>query len=358
MNKSIVSPLLNWYQENKKSWPWRDNPEPYQVWISEIMAQQTRLSTVLPYFQKWMELFPTIYELADATEQQVLLVWEGLGYYARARNIHKAANQIVSDFNGKLPNNAEELITLPGIGKYTAGAIASIAFGKNSAVVDGNVKRVIARVFHVSTEINTPSGEKEIWEIAEGLIPNGQAGDFNQAIMELGAFICKPTSPKCDICPVNEACIAKRKGVELEFPKKKLASKIPHISVSAAIITRNDKFLIAQRPSKGLLAGLWEFPGGKLEKGESEELALIREINEELGITIGLGEKLGVYKHAYSHFKVTLHAFMVNSYKKQPKGLEGQTIKWVRIEQLKKFPMGKIDRDISNTLLEYAKKQS
>lgn len=352
MKKLIAKNILDWYQANKKSWPWRENPDPYAVWVSEIMAQQTRLATVLPYYQQWMQTFPSIKSLAIASQQDVLAVWEGLGYYSRARNIHKAAKLLVKDYDGKLPNNSKDLQKLPGIGKYTAGAIASMAFKKDAAVVDGNVKRVLARLYSIETEINTSVGEKEIWKIAEDLVPSGFAGDFNQGLMELGAFVCTPTNPKCDICPVLSQCKAFKNGKQNSLPNKKPKDKIPHYAVSAAIITKDKKFLIAQRPEKGLLAGLWEFPGGKLEENESLEQALMREIKEELDCKIEVGKLFGTYKHAYTHFKITLHAFIVNKFNSQPIALEAQQIKWVELIHLKDYPMGKIDRLIANDLID------
>ncbi len=351
MKTSFSKTLLNWYAVNKRSLPWRDQSNPYWIWVSEIMAQQTRLETVIPYFHRWIEKFPSIEKLANGTDQEVLNLWEGLGYYSRGRNLHKAAKMVEKDFSGKLPEDIKSLRTLPGIGPYTAGAIASLAFGRDEPVVDGNVKRVISRVFNVSEEVNTPRGEKLIWKIAKENLPSGKAGDYNQGLMDLGATICLPRNPTCNSCPISKYCEANRLGLQTELPRKKQRPRSPHYMVTAAVIRRDEKYLIAQRPPGGLLAGLWEFPGGKQEEGESLEESLVREIEEELAVGIEVGHEIGVYKHAYTHFKVTLHAFQCELLKGEPIAVEASEINWVKLAELDDYPMGKIDREISKTLI-------
>lgn len=354
MNTLISQKLLDWYSEHKRSLPWRDHPDPYWIWVSEIMAQQTRLETVIPYFLRWVEEFPTIETLANAKEQEVLKAWEGLGYYSRGRNLHKAAQIVLASHKGGLPQDISALKSLPGIGPYTAGAIASLAFGKDEPVVDGNVKRVLSRVFNIEEEINTPKGEKVVWAFANEHLPPGKAGDYNQALMDLGAMICKPRNPNCTSCPLSKECEANKLDIQSELPRKKAKPKSPHYVVTAAVIQRDNKFLIAQRPPGGLLAGLWEFPGGKREKGESLQASLLREIKEELAVEINIGEPVGIYKHAYTHFKVTLHAFHAQLAKGEPKAIEATTIDWVELSALGNYPMGKIDRQISNRLVKEA----
>jgi A/G-specific adenine glycosylase len=353
MQTTIAQKLLRWYHQHQRLFPWRQQPDPYPVWVLEIMAQQTRLETVLPYFARWMERFPTIAALAQASQQEVLNLWEGLGYYSRARNLHKAAKIVVKDFNGQLPGSRTELESLPGIGRYTAGAIASIAFGKDEAVVDGNVKRVYARLFQVSEEVNTPAGEKAIWSLAEAQLPSGQAGDFNQALMDLGATICLPRQPRCSLCPLSADCLAYKNHLVRELPAKKQKPRSPHFIVTAAILHDNHKrVLIAQRPADTLLGSLWEFPGGKREPGEGLKDCLKREILEELQCTIKISEKLGVFKHAYTHFKVTLHAYHCWPLEEIVTPQYHQAIRWVDLAQLDEYPMGKIDRMISLQLQE------
>ena len=343
--------LLAWYAVYARELPWRGHPDPYAVWTSEIMLQQTRVETVIPYFQSWMEYFPSVFELAAAPQQDVLNLWEGLGYYARARNLHKAAQIIVRNFDGKLPRDAQILQTLPGIGRYTAAAIASIAFGQDEAALDGNIRRVLARVFNVAEPTRSNDGERLLWQLADDNLPLGFAGEHNQAIMDLGATICTPISPKCPDCPVADICKARELGNQEERPVKKTKPVVPHHTVTAAVIRRNGQVFIAQRPDKGLLGGMWEFPGGKIEPGEKLEDCLKREICEELGVDIAVGNPFGVYEHAYTHFKITLHAFECSLTKNTPTANEHTDIRWVKPTELDDFPMGKIDRQIAKRIL-------
>jgi A/G-specific adenine glycosylase len=343
--------LLDWYGQHARRLPWRDQPEPYRVWVSEIMLQQTRVETVRPYFERWMELFPTITVLASASEQTVLQAWEGLGYYSRARNLHRAARQVVEEYAGQIPGERELLEKLPGIGRYTAGAISSIAFGKDEAALDGNIRRVLARVYNMSIPARSPLGERRLWELAELTLPAGMAGDFNQAMMDLASSICTPRSPACLICPLRELCAARALGLQETLPVLEGKAPVPHYTVTAAVIQRNTKVLIAQRPPNGLLGGMWEFPGGKVEPGEELHQALEREIREELDAGIEVGGEFGIYQHAYTHFKVTLHAFLCQLAQEEPRAIEASEIRWVTPGQLVDYPMGKIDRLIARRLV-------
>ncbi len=349
----ITSNLLEWYARCARHLPWREDPTPYKVWISEVMAQQTQVNTVIPYFQRWMEKFPTIEDLAKASLQEVLVTWEGLGYYQRARNLHLAAQKIVSDYGGALPANVRDLRSLPGIGRYSAGAIASIAFGLDEPALDGNIRRVLSRLFDVSEPVNSASGEKRFWQLAFDHLPARMAGAYNQALMELGALICTPHSPNCPQCPLAQFCQARLLGIQEQRPVKQIKNLIPQYTVTAAVIKQRGKVLITQRPLNGLLGGMWEFPGGKLQEGEDLDTCIKREIQEELGIAIHVGEPFGIYRHAYSHFRVTLHAFqctLVNGDK--PKPFQVENLHWSKISELSGFPMGKIDRQIALKLLE------
>ncbi len=343
--------LLAWYARHARRLPWRDHPDPYVVWVSEIMLQQTRVETVIPYFERWMQRFPDIHSLAAASQQEVLSVWEGMGYYSRARSLHRAAQIVVTEYGGQLPASAAQLRRLPGIGAYTAGAIASMAFGQDEPALDGNIRRVLARCFNVTEPARSPAGERRLWQLASQLLPAGQAGDFNQALMDLGATVCTPRAPACEGCPLKEICQARLLGVQEERPVVESRPSIPEYTVTAAVIQRETQVLIAQRQANGLLGGLWEFPGGKLQPGEDLANCLQREIREELDAEIHVGGSLGVYRHAYTHFRVTLHAFacrLANG--NQPQNLEHSDLRWVMIEDLKNYPMGKIDRQIARRL--------
>ncbi len=344
--------LLSWFDRNKRDLPWRRNRSPYATWISEIMLQQTRVDTVKPYFERWMERFPDVRTLAEADEQDVLRLWEGLGYYSRARSLHKAAKIIVSKYGGKLPEDPAELRKLPGIGDYTAGAIASIGFGKPAAALDGNIRRILARFYDIADPVRTPQTEKLLWKLAEESLDRDRPGDYNEALMDLGSAVCTPEDPKCLICPIAADCRARQNGTAGERPVMVKAEPVPHYIVSAAVIRdeSGEKFLLTKRPPKGLLGGLWEYPGGKQEPDESLEDCIRREIREELGVTIRVGEPFGVYRHAYTHFKVTLHAFFCRITEGEPRPLIASELGWFSREELGGLPMGKIDRMISDRL--------
>ncbi|MBN1149158.1 MAG: A/G-specific adenine glycosylase [Anaerolineales bacterium] len=345
--------LLNWYSQHCRDLPWRSSqePDPYRVWVSEIMLQQTRVETVIPYFERWMERFPSLASLAEASQQEALSMWEGLGYYSRARNLQRAAQIVVEQMDGKLPADPASLRELPGIGRYTAAAIASIAFGRDEAALDGNIRRVLARVFNVTEPARSPQGERRLWELSALHLPPGRAGEYNQALMDLGAMVCIPHNPRCTQCPLAEICQARALNLQEERPVGKPRRQTPHHTVTAAVIARGRQVLITQRPPDGLLGGLWEFPGGKAQPGEALDACLRREICEELGVEIEVGEQLGVYRHAYSHFRVTLHAFccaLPNG--SQPRLLQVEDLRWVYPAELAGYPMGKIDRQISRDL--------
>lgn len=315
------------------------------------MLQQTRVETVTPYYLRWMELFPTLEALSRASQQQVLGAWEGLGYYGRARNFHHAAQIVTVEYNGRIPEEPSKLAALPGIGRYTAGAIASIAFNRDVPVLDGNVRRVLARFFDIDTPARSPAGEKLLWKLAADNLPNGQASIYNQAIMDLGALVCTPTQPACLRCPLADLCLALANNHTLERPVLMKRNPVPHYIVTAAVISRAPKVLIAQRFENSLLGGLWEFPGGKQVPDESLEDCLKREIQEELGAKIEVGAKLGIYRHAYTHFRITLHAFCCTlNEEARLSAIQVQDFRWVELEELVSFPMGKTDRLIARDL--------
>jgi len=343
--------ILKWYGRHARSLPWRGHADPYAVWVSEIMLQQTRVEAVIPYFERWMERFPSLPDLAAATEQEVLSAWEGLGYYSRARNLHKAARLILEQFDGELPRDPSVLRKLPGIGRYTAGAIASLAFGLDVPTLDGNLRRVFARVFDVAEPADSRSGEKILWGLAEKHLPKGRAGDYNQALMDLGATICLPRNPACLHCPLADLCQARALGVQEGRPVLKPRARLPHYTVTAAVLRRDGKILLARRPSRGLLGGMWEFPGGKVERGETLAETLTREIREELGAEIRIGEPLGIYRHAYTNFRITLHAFLCDLTDGEPQPVEAAELAWVAPANLGDYPMGKVDRQIANRLI-------
>jgi A/G-specific adenine glycosylase len=242
--------LLRWYRRHRRDLPWRRTHDPYKIWVSEIMLQQTRVEVVCDYYRRWLRAFPTIQSLARAPYSRVLKLWEGLGYYSRAKNLHRAAKLT----GGRVPDSVEELLKLPGIGRYTAGAIASIAFGERAPLVDGNVARVLARVFGLT-------GNGKLWTLAEELLPEKNCGDFNQALMELGALVCVPANPRCDVCPLRPVCATR--GDALPVRKRR---RTRHVTQDVLFIRRNGAVLLRQRPASGLLAGMWELPAGRSDR--------------------------------------------------------------------------------------------
>lgn len=347
----IRKKLLDWYRLNARSLPWRNTEDAYAIWVSEVMLQQTQVGTVVPYFTKWMRNFPDIRTLAEAPIDQVMKAWEGLGYYSRARNLQAAACDIIEHFDGQIPKDAAELRKLPGVGDYIAGAIASIAFKQPEPALDGNGMRVLARLSNYQQPVNTSEGKRHLTHILRELLPRDEAGSFNQAIMDLGSGVCLVRQPRCDACPINTACLAKEFSLQEKLPVKNKKKPTPHYQVAAAVMLKKKSVLIAKRRPEGLLGGLWEFPGGKLVEGETLQQALVREIMEELGVQIGVGEKIGEYAHAYTHYRVNVHAFYASIHSGSPQALAAECIKWVAIENLDDYPMGKVDRWISNDLM-------
>ena len=346
-----TSRLLRWAEKHLRDLPWRVEPrDPYRVWVSEMMLQQTQVATVIPYFHRFTEHFPTVQVLAAAPLDSVLKRWEGLGYYARARHLHRAAREVVAKFDGRLPDTVEQLARLPGIGRYTAGAIASIAFGRDAPVVDGNVKRVLCRVYAIRGDARQPAIQKKLWALAEANLPKGKAGRWNEAMMELGATICLPHSPHCDKCPLAKVCRARALGIQDKLPTKATKKRLPHYDVTAAVIRKRNRILIAQRPVGGMLGGLWEFPGGKREHDESLEECLRREIKEELGIEIEVGRPVTQVKHTYTHFGITLHAFECSLVRGRPRAIQVADWRWVRLDELDDFAFAVTDRKIIQVL--------
>ncbi len=326
---AIRRALLSWFRRNRRDLPWRRVRDPYAIWLSEIMLQQTRVETVIDYYTRFLERFPTVDSLAAAREDDVLKLWEGLGYYSRALNLLKTARVIAERFDGVFPSTVEELQLLPGIGRYTAGAIASIAFGVRAPVLDGNVKRVLTRLYAIEERIDQAATINRLWELAEALVPPRSPGDFNQALMELGARICLPKKPLCSGCPIRARCEARALGFQDRIPAQRPSKKLPHCHVVAAAIRKNGRYLLGKRPPDGMLGGLWEFPGGKVEPGETHEEALIREIREELGIEIRVRSHLATVHHAYSHLKVTLHLYLCEHTGGRPQALYHSVLKWI-----------------------------
>jgi A/G-specific adenine glycosylase len=347
----MIRDLLAWYDGAKRDLPWRRTLDPYRIWVSEVMCQQTRVETVLPYYERWMAAFPTLNDLAAADRQEVLRLWEGLGYYTRARNLHDAAKEVLARHHGRVPSDPETFRALKGVGPYTAAAVMSIAFGHPMAVLDGNVMRVVTRHRGIADDIRRPKTRDSLHAVAQDWLDPRRPGDFNQAMMELGARVCTPRNPSCGSCPLSADCVAFQSGTPDAFPVKSPAAKVPHHRIVVAILADSSgRVLITKRPETAMLGGLWEFPGGKVEPGETDEAALAREIREELGVGIGGMRPYHTLRHAYSHFKITLAAYIGTIMNGEPRPLSAADVRWVPKTDLPRYPFPKANRELTRKL--------
>lgn len=339
--------LISWFRQNQRILPWRQTSSPYHIWVSEIMLQQTQVVSVIDYFNRFITAFPTITALAQADQQQVLKLWEGLGYYSRARNLHKAAQFLIEQQKGQLPEHFDELQTIPGIGPYTAAAIASIAFGQAIPVVDGNVLRVSCRFWGIGDDIRLQKTKKQIFDQLFPLIQHFAPSDFNQALMELGALICSPQNPRCSQCPLQEQCFAQKNQQQKSLPFKSKAKARPHYLISVAVIYNpQGQVLIAKRHENQMLGGLWEFPGGKQENDETAEEAAIREVKEETGLEIQVHHLITTIKHAYTHFSISMSAFHCTCKETNPHLITDQETHWVTPSDLSQYPFPKANQNL------------
>jgi len=372
----FVPRLLAWYGRHGRDLPWRRTRDPYRILVSEMMLQQTQVARVLEYYGRFLEVFPDARSLAGASLDRVLKAWEGMGYYARARNLHRAAGMIIERHGGRVPADLETLQTLPGVGYNTAASVASLAHGRHWPVLDGNAVRVLCRVFRIRGDAKTAAGKRRLIKLAKELVPAGKIGPFNQAIMDLGSQVCRPAGPRCGECPLEDICGGRAAGDPARYPRRKRRKPRPHYQVTAGIIWENGRgkggrrsadarsgeaagrgrsdrrLLIARRRPDDMLGGLWEFPGGKQEDGESLEECLRREIREELGIAIRVDGPFLRLDHGYSHFRITLHAFHCTYLNGAPSPLGCSDFRWVRVSDLESFALSRADRKLAAVLRE------
>lgn len=344
--------LLKWFKKHQREMPWRGIDDPYKIWISEVMLQQTQVKKVVAYYERFITKFPNVHQLAAAQLQDVLKVWEGLGYYARARNLHKAAQIIVKEYNGEITNDYAAFRKLPGIGDYSAAAVQSIAYNEPYAAVDGNIKRVLARLFQMDSPINDSTEAKHFQHKANQLLDKKEPGQFNQAMMELGATVCRPQSPTCLVCPVNVYCGSFQTARQDEFPIRKKSEKVQEHHIAAGVIYKGDKVLIVQRPNEGLLGGLWEFPNGQINDTETAEQGCIRHISELVHLSVSNMKYLNRVKHAFTHFKIVVDAFQCE-YSSGDVVLNGPIdAKWVALSELKDYPLPRATHKLLETLIQ------
>jgi A/G-specific adenine glycosylase len=355
--RQMTLALLAWLSTARRDLPWRRRRDPYAVWVAEIMLQQTQVATVAPYFERWMTRFPDVETLAEAHLDAVLKAWEGLGYYSRAHNLQRAAQQLITEHGGQLPADREALLRLPGIGRYTAGAILSLAFGQVEPVLDGNVRRVLCRLYDIAEDTRKPAGERRLWALARDLVesaPPGRAGDLNEGLMELGALVCTPGVPDCTACPWADLCLAHARGTQTERPSKTAKRPIPHYDVTAGILQDADgRYLIVRRPAQGLLGGLWGFPSsaaGACVQADALAICLADALRETLGIEATVDAALPAIRHAYTHFRITLHPFRGRLVAGEPQTLGYSAVRWVTAAELTGYAFPVTDRKIADGL--------
>ena len=337
------SELLNWFYQNKRTLPWRRGRTPYRVWVSEIMLQQTQVNTVIPYYKKWIKKYPTLKSFKESNFDDVIKIWEGLGYYSRCHNMFNAAKLINSTF----PNNYDELINLPGIGDYTAKTILAIAFKKNLVGIDTNLERIGYRILGLKTK--TKRNQKRVVKYLEENQCTNNPGDYNEALMDLGSSLCKASITYCNQCPLKNICKAYASSSPILYPTPKVRKKIPIYDVAVSVIEYKNKILITKRLNKNFLPGLWEFPGGKIEKNETAIQTIIREVKEETNLTVSNPIFLGNIKHKYSHFGVNISLFI--SFPKSIKSLNlSQEYRWIKMKDILNYPLPKANHKMLDIL--------
>jgi A/G-specific adenine glycosylase len=348
--RAISRRLLAWFSRSARRMDWRETGDPYRIWVSEIMLQQTRVEAVTPYYRRFVSAFPTLRALAESSPDEVMKLWEGLGYYSRARNLHRAARIVERDHGGRLPGEPEALAALPGIGLSTAGAVAAIAFRKDAPILDANAKRVIARLFAVTGDLSRSPAARFLWEASRGLIPPGKGRETALALMDLGATVCTPRRPGCPACPLRPLCEGHRRGIQETIPAKAAKKVLPHHDVVAAWIAGGKgTVLVGRRPERGLLGGLWELPGGRRKPQETREEALRRLLREEWGMGVAVGDRLASLPHGFSHFRITLHAYRCRRSSGRP-GTDREW-RWVPPEGLSDLAFPRAYRKLIETVL-------
>ncbi len=327
--RRLIPRLLDWYAANARDLPWRSTRDPYAIWVSEIMLQQTQVTTVIPFWQRWVRALPSIEKLACAKPERVLKLWEGLGYYSRARNLQAAAKQIVTEHNGCFPNDPEAIRALPGIGRYTAGAISSIAFGRAEPIVDGNVTRILTRIFGICENTKSKATQKILWSLAETMVADADdCSALNQSLMELGATVCHPRQPDCAACPVRRSCVARRENAIDLIPAKSQPPRYVEKSIEVYVVTRGPRYLVQQRPEGAVNAGFWEFP------------------NSENGTSFSIpknAQPIATARHTITRYRIKFNAYSIRSNRTQGK--------WCTLNELRKMPFTAGHRKLLKGLL-------
>lgn len=340
-HKPLRKALVEWYRSHKRDLPWRNTTDPYMIWVSEVMLQQTQVNTVIPYYLKFINRFPDIHSLAASDLQAVLKLWEGLGYYSRARNLHKAAKIVVDNYRGAVPETASEIRQLPGVGDYIAAAVLSIACNLPLAVVDGNVKRVLSRLFLLDAPVNHSGSLAVFKNKAEEVMDKTIPAVYNQALMELGALVCKPTQPECHGCPLQAYCRAFKNDRVGDYPRRKKARPLPEHALAMGVVVKGGKILITRRPEKGLLGGLWEFPNNRIDRHEAPEAACLRLLKTTANVTAEIDTFVTRVNHAYTHFRITMDVFACRFISGRVRLNGPVDFRWIGLDEIKNYPLPK-----------------
>jgi len=343
--------LLRWYGRNRRDLPWRRTRDPYAIWVSEAMLQQTRVETVIPYYERFLERFPDVRALASADLDDVLGQWAGLGYYGRARNLRAAARALVDEHGGRLPRDAAALRRLPGVGRYTAGAVASIAFDRPEPVLDGNVKRVLARLLAIRADVGRSEVAERLWGHAGELAAGPRPGDLNQALMELGATVCTPRAPRCEACPLARRCAARRAGDPEAIPARAPRRAVPEVAAVACWLVRGGRVLVVRRPPRGLMGGLWELPGGDLARGEAPAAGVRRALRERLALSVERVRRAGSVDHAFSHRLLRLHVYRCEEARGRVRLHGPDAHRWLAPARLAELPQAALTRKALDLVL-------
>ena len=353
--RSLARRLLSWFDQHRRDLPWRRTSDPYQIWVSEIMLQQTQVATVIPYFERFIARFPTVSALAQAEEGDVLRLWEGLGYYRRARQLHRAAHVVVEQHGGVFPRSLEAVGQLPGIGRYTAGAIVSIAFDTAAPIVEANTVRLFSRLIGYRDDPTTAAGRQLLWRVAEDMLPKSRCGSFNQALMELGSLVCTPRNPGCEQCPLSALCVACQRGLQDRIPRMPAKAASEAVHEAAVIVCRKNTVLVRRRQAGERWAGLWDFLRFPLvaRRGAALGQELLAKVQLHSGLAIEPPERIATIKHGVTRFRITLDCFaaQLSGEKNKKIKLAAGEWRWIRLDELEPLPLSMTGRKLSRLLL-------
>ena len=342
--------LLKWYAQHARNLPWRRSRNPYRVWVSEVMLQQTQVATVKDYFRRFVKQFPNVKKLAEADEQDVLRLWEGLGYYRRARQLHAAAREIVAEHGGRFPRDVGTLQTLPGIGRYTAGAIASIAFDVREPILEANTIRLLSRLIAYPKDPSKSAGQRVLWQTAEEVLPRQGVARFNQGLMELGSLVCMPKGPRCEECPVAKLCAAHESGLEEMIPRSGAKPKFVDVTEAAVVVRKNGQILLRQCPEGQRWAGLWDFPRFEIASEEPPQVReeLVAKTKQQTGLVVEPGPLLKTIKHGVTRYRITLECYSARFRSGKIARNGGGRLRWTRPDDLDRFPLSITGRKLAN----------